>query len=127
MAHRNFRPLNALTAETVVLDGQITIGASGAVATQADARSGFSVARSEAGTYVVTFAQRYAALAFAAAEVVAADALGTNEVIRPTTDLVSNETVTFKNVDMTTPAAVDPASGDIIKFFFVLRNSTTRR
>lgn len=127
MANRTFKTLYALSNDLVVLEGQITIGGTGAVATQAEARGGFSVARTGAGHYTVTFANKYKTLCFAAGWVIPANALGTNEEFRPVAEDMTAGTVQFKNVDMTTPAAVDPASGDVVKFLFVFRNATSRR
>lgn len=129
MANRNFKDrVKTLESEVVHLYGQVTFGASGAIASQNS--KGFSVAQtaSEAGRYTVTLEDRYSTLLFVGCNIEgAADtAFGATGLIRALRNVdMSSKTFDIQLVEADGNLAdTDPASGDVLYICIVLKNSS---
>lgn len=134
MANRYFNQFNwSLEKNPVTLWARVTIGASGAPTLDATNSKGIkSISRSSAGTYVVTFGvgnqtDTYNRLLFAKAQFQVSGGIPAAPVMAVSTESVQSAgTVTLVFSDVETPAATDPASGEVMYLEFKLKNSTAQ-
>lgn len=131
MASRSFHQgPQALDIDTVVLFASATIGASGAVTSSTAGVNGIAtIVRTSVGRYTVTLQDAYVgfrwadvALLSSTAPSVILDGVLSRVVSQ---DVASAKTVVFELMNVTgAGAAADPASGSVLYFNIVLKNSS---
>lgn len=137
MANRYFTQFSwSLEKNPVTLWARVVIGASGAPTLDSTNSKGIkSISRSSAGTYVVTFGNpapnaatdTYNRLLFANAMFEVSGGVPAAPVMAVSAQSVSSAgTVTLVFSDVETPAATDPASGEVMYLEFKLKNSTAQ-
>jgi hypothetical protein len=130
MAARNFTQFSyGLEKKPVRLFGKITFGSTGApTLSTADSKGIASVSRTSAGLFVITLSDKYQrVMSFSPMFVLAAGSFPAAALAQITADTVSTDkkvTVQFSDAD--TPAATDPASGEVLLFELVLSDSTAK-
>lgn len=129
MANRSFhKPLGHLEIDVVTLYGSITIGAAGAVSSSTG-KGIASVALTGTGGYIVTLSDTYNAFLYADIQTLHstdsdATTVGIHGRINAQAVNTTTPTVTFQMFAGDDGADANPASGAVLYFQIVVRNSS---
>lgn len=124
MAARNFAQMQALTRDLVLIPGSFAPNGSGAVSATSRKGLGWSVARTSAGLFTVTFTDKYAELiAFNPTLQLATPG---DQTVHAGVYVAASKTITINVWDASDAAAADIAAdaNNRINFLAVFRNSS---
>lgn len=126
MADRNKKPVTAVPNKLVILPGSFAPNGSSAVNNASNAGTGFTVARSGVGTFVITLTDRYVRLRSHSVKVQLATPADTQ--VQLTAEAVSAATPTITVTVLTAGVAADiaAAAGNRIHFTLFLSEDTVQ-
>lgn len=133
MADRMFRPPpQTLETDPIILWGNMTVGASGAVSssTAGNGRGISTIVRNSAGKYTLTLSDAYPSFLYADAKVLNSTLSDPNTVgilstvFSQAVSTIATPTVVIQFFDVATGAAADPANGAVVYFEIKVKNSS---
>jgi hypothetical protein len=125
MAARNFTSPRALVRELVIIAGSFAPNGSSAVSASSNKGLGWSVARTSAGLFTITFANKYADLV--SVQAVLQLATGADQYVQVGTYTAASKTLEIRVWDASDAAVADVAANanNRINFVCFFRNSAT--
>lgn len=128
MANRRYQQFSWSNATMpVTIYAQVTFGASGAPTLNTGSADISGIVRNSAGNYSITFRQTYKQLLGISAVFNSGSSLPTAPsmyIAADTTSVAATRVLNIVFIDLETPAATDPASGEILYLAITFNNSS---